>query len=44
MQNSSKELPFLDIILKAENGQIVTNINLKLAYTQNYSASIATTV
>ena len=36
MEHSSKELPFLDILIKNENGQIITDIYLKPTDTQQY--------
>ena len=34
MEHSSKELPFLDILKKSVNGQIITDIYHKLTDTQ----------
>ena len=36
MEHSSKELPFLDILLKNVNNQIITNIYHKLTYRPQY--------
>ena len=36
MENSSKKLPFLDILIKNVNGQIITDIYHKLTDTQQY--------
>ena len=36
MEHSSKELPFLDILIKKVNGQIITDINHKPTDTQQY--------
>ena len=36
MEHSSKELPFLDILIKSVNGQIITDIYYKSTDTQQY--------
>ena len=36
MEDSSKELPFLDILIKNVNGQIITEISHKLTDTHQY--------
>ena len=36
MEHSSKELPFLDILIKNVNGQIITDINHKPTDTPQY--------
>ena len=36
MEHSSKELPFLDILIKNVNDQIITDINHKPTETQQY--------
>ena len=36
MEHSSKELSFLDILIKKENGQIITDIYHKPTDTQQY--------
>ena len=36
MEHSSKELPFLDILIKSLNGQIITDIKQKSTDTQKY--------
>ena len=37
MEHSIKELPFLDTLIKNQNGQIITDIYDKPTHTQQYS-------